>query len=195
MSGSTAAQAYIVVKPFGGYATGQLIPVASLTAAQVTANRGSLAGPISVSGSAAIPSGGSTAGTTATTVSGDSSTGTTTTTATGTTTSTTSGVSLTTAQTAALAGYPALNAAEIADASVIGTHTVHLGTLDGLVATLQQQASTNITTDASQTSRLTADEAEIATLLADVTALQAGGSGASTVKARNFSAAFSSAFS
>lgn len=169
MSSSTTGLAYVVTRPFSTYAVGQLIPVANLTATQVTTYRDDLTSPIQISGSAGAAPIGSTPTT-------STSTGTT-------TTSTTGGIALTAAQTAALAGYPALNAAEVADASAIGTHTVQIGVLNAQVAALQSQASTTGSLDASQTvtlsafaTRLSNDDAEIASLVAQLAA-QSGGSG------------------
>jgi len=101
MSGSTYS-VYIVTKPFGAYGTGNVVPAASLGATVIAANRGSLAGPIQVSGTGGAIS---TGGTTPTVTGG---TGTTTT---GTSTST--GPGLTAAQLAAIANEPA-DAAAIA---------------------------------------------------------------------------------
>ncbi len=99
MSGSTYS-VYIVTKPFGAYATGNVVPAANLGAAVIAANRGSLAGPIQVSGT-----GGGTGGTTPTVTGG---TGITTT-----GTSTGTGAGLTAVQLAAIANEPA-DAAAIA---------------------------------------------------------------------------------
>ena len=106
MSGSTYS-VYIVTKPFGAYGTGNVVPAANLGAAVIAANRGSLAGPIQVSGTGGAISTGS--GTTGSTPTVSGATGTTTTTG----TSTGTGAGLTAAQLAAIANEPA-DAAAIA---------------------------------------------------------------------------------